>query len=72
MNKKWWFFTDGFMDWARKEFPEPLSNHFTYDMLKNIINYVLDKTETREEFLETMISIVPEVTKVEWFEWIDK
>lgn len=72
MNKEWWFFVDGFMDWAREEFTPVYEHHFTYDMLENIINYVIDTTETQSEFLEAMIKIVPEVTMEEWMEWINR
>lgn len=71
MIQEWYFFLDGFMDWVRDEFPDPLKNHFTYDMLENIIQYVLDTTETQSEFLEAMIKIVPEITEEEWMEWIN-
>jgi len=72
MNNEWWFFTNGFMDWVREEFPTALANHFTYDMLENIIDYVLDTTETQAEFVEAMLNIVPEVEEDEWAAWINK
>ena len=73
MKKKneWHIFMNGFMDWAREEFPEPLSTHFTYEMLENIITYVAERSETSEEFILQMTSIVPEVTEEEWRNWIN-
>lgn len=72
MKNEWWFFKNGFMDWIREEFPTPLANHFTYDMLENIIDYVLDTTETQAEFVEAMLKIVPEVEEDKWVAWINK
>lgn len=70
MNE-WHIFSNGFMSWVSGEFPGPLSYHFTYDMLENIITYVAERSETSEEFIMQITSIVPEVSEEEWREWIN-
>ncbi len=62
----WHFSSNAFMDWAREEFSNPLSYHFTYEMLENIIGWVANRCETAEEFLISITNIVPEVTREEW------
>ena len=66
MKREWHFNSNQFMDWVREEFPEPLSYHFTYEMLENIIGWIANRCETTEEFLISITNIVPEVTREEW------
>ena len=70
MENKRWFFVGGFMDFMREEFPEPMSNHFTYDLLENMINKMIDLTEYQSELADWLEEIIPEVTREEiecWF-----
>jgi hypothetical protein len=71
MKKDWWFFKNGFMDWVHEKFPVPFSNNFTYELLDNLIDYVLDKSETSIQFIDSMFEIVPEITYEEWEEWLN-
>lgn len=66
MKEKWQFHSNEFMNWVREEFPDPLRNHFTYDMLENIVGWIANRCETAEEFLISITNIVPEVTSEEW------
>lgn len=40
-----WFNIEEFMEYMRTEFPEPMRNHFTYDLLENTINYLMEQFE---------------------------
>ena len=60
------------MEWARNELPEPMKYHFIFDMLENIIEYVMDQVDEKDEFIEIMLKIVPEVTKKEWSKYFYK
>lgn len=66
MKNEWHFNSNAFMHWVKEEFPDPLSYHFTYDMLEAIIVWVANRCETAEEFLVSITNIVPEVTREEW------
>lgn len=61
-----WFNIDDFMEYIHEEFPEPLKNHFTYDLVENIINYVIDQVDETDEFISIIIKIIPEVTENEY------
>ena len=54
-----------FMEWAHENFPKPLSNHFTYDLLENVVTYA-NENFSRSEIVDKLLWIVPEVTKDEW------
>ncbi len=43
------------------EFPEPMENHFTYDMVSNIIKYAA-KNFARNDALYHIAEIIPEVS----------
>ena len=74
MKKKneWWFFVNGFMDFMREEFPEPLSNHFTYDLLENIVNKLILLTDDRNQLTDWLEDIIPEVKREEIEYWFNK
>ena len=65
MNNDWHFFVNGFMSFMLGEFPEPMSNHFTYDLLENTVNKLLELTEDRVEFIDWLTEILPEVEREE-------
>ena len=47
-----WFDIGGFVEYMRTEFPMPMKNHFTYDLLYNI------KQENCPEFLLYIILLM--------------
>lgn len=53
-----------FMNYMKEQFPEPLSNHFTYDLLQNIVFDVYTQYggETAPDIL---YRIIPEIEKHE-------
>lgn len=60
-----WFNVEGFMEYMRTEFPEPMKNHFTYDLLENTINYLMEEFEDNRSLAHAISEIVPEVTEEE-------
>lgn len=74
MEKKneWWFFVNGFMDFMREEFPNPLSNHFTYDLLENIVNKLISLTDDRNQLTDWLEDIIPEVKREEIEQWFNR
>lgn len=74
MSKKneWWFFVDGFMDFMREEFLEPLSNHFSYDLLENTINKLIELTDDRNQLTDWLEEIIPEVKREEIDYWFNR
>ena len=60
-----WFDIDEFMEYMRTEFPEPMQNHFAYDLLENTINYLMEQFEDNKYLAYTISEIVPEVTEEE-------
>lgn len=60
-----WFAIEKFMEYMRTEFPEPMKNHFTYDLLENTINYLMEQFDDNTYLANTISEIVPEITKEE-------
>jgi len=60
-----WFDDNGFMEYMRTEFPEPMKNHFTYNLLKNTINYLIEQFDDNTYLASTISEIVPEITEQE-------
>ena len=60
-----WFDIESFMEYVRTKFPEPMRNHFTYDLLENTINYLMDQFEDNRHLTYTISKIVPEITEEE-------
>lgn len=60
-----WFDIDEFMEYMRNEFPEPMRNHFTYNLLKNTIEYLMEQFDNSTHLAYTISEIVPEVTEEE-------
>ena len=74
MSKKneWWFFVNGFMSYMREEFPNPMSNHFTYDLLENTINKLIELTDDRNQLTNWLEEIIPEVKREEIEQWFNR
>lgn len=60
-----WFDLEKFMEFMRTEFPKPMENHFTYDLLENTINYLMEEFEDNTHLAHVISEIVPEVTEEE-------
>ena len=60
-----WFDIEEFMEYMREEFPEPMRNHFTYDLLQNTIEYLMEQFDDNKEFASVIVGIVPEITDEE-------
>lgn len=60
-----WFDEDGFMEYMRTKFPEPMKNQFTYNLLKNTISYLMEQFDDNTYLASTISEIVPEVTEKE-------
>lgn len=54
-----------FLDYLREEFPEPMQNHFTYDMVDSIIDWIETHCDGLDEAHEMIVNIIPEVTMEE-------
>lgn len=68
-----WFKNEEFMEYIRTEFPEPMKYHFTYDLLENIIKYLMEEFEDNTYYLAHTISeIIPEITKEEVLKFCSK
>ena len=52
---------EGLLEYIRENFPNPLENHFTYDLVKNVLN-LANSFSYPTLFLEKMI---PEITEEE-------
>lgn len=60
-----WFSLNEFMEFMREEFPEPMKNHFTYDLLQNTIEYLMNSFDNNKELAQSICEIVPEITEEE-------
>ena len=60
-----WFNIEEFMEYMRTEFSEPMRNYFTYDLLENTINYLMEQFEDNRYLAYTISKIVPEITEEE-------
>ena len=60
-----WFNIEEFMEYMRTEFPEPMENHFTYDLLQNTIEYLMEQFDDNTQLANMISEIVPEVTEEE-------
>ena len=60
-----WFDVERFMEFMRNEFPEPMKYHFTFDLLENMINYLMEQFDDNTQLAHTISEIVPEVTEEE-------
>ncbi len=49
------------LDYLRQEFSEPMRNHFTYDMVENIIDWIEIHCDGLDEAHEMIVNIIPEV-----------
>lgn len=69
---EWWFFLNGFMSMMQENFPEPMSNHFTYTLLENIMNHLIDECEYQQEFVDRVMEIIPEIKEEEITQWFNR
>ena len=46
-----WFNIEAFMEYMKTEFPEPMKYHFTYDLLQNTIEYLMEQFEDNRYLL---------------------
>ena len=60
-----WFDIEEFMEYMRTEFSEPMKNHFTYDLLENIVSYLMEQYEDNKCLAHAICEIVPEATEEE-------
>ncbi len=60
-----WFDIDGFVEYMRTEFPMPMKNHFTYNLLYNTIEYLMEQFDDNTHLAHTISEIVPEITEDE-------
>lgn len=60
-----WFDIDEFMEYMRTEFPKPMKNHFTYNLLYNTCEYLMEQFEDNTHFAYTISKIIPEITENE-------
>lgn len=52
-----------FMDYLKEQFPGCIEDHFTYDLIKNLIDYVYrEHGHTKNSARAIIASILPEVT----------
>ena len=59
-----YFNRDEFIEYMREEFPEPMNYHFTYDLLENIVDFVIglcEHDDAPENIVPNLIELIPEV-----------
>ena len=56
----------------REEFPNPMSNHFTYDLLENTINKLIEFTDDKNQLTDWLEEIIPEVKREEIEQWFNR
>lgn len=56
-----------FMNYLKEQFPGCIEDHFTYDLIKNLIDYVYrEHGHTKNSARAIIASILPEVTYENW------
>jgi hypothetical protein len=60
-----WFDINEFMEFMRNEFPEPMKSHFTYDLLRNTVEHLMEQFDDNTELASMIAEIVPDVTEDE-------
>lgn len=60
-----WFDLEAFMEYMRTEFPEPMKYHFTYDLVQNIVEYLMEQYEDNTHLAHEISELIPEVTEEE-------
>lgn len=56
---------DELLNYLEKEFPEPMRNGFTRDMVGNIIDWIEIHCDGLDEAHEMIVNIIPDVTMEE-------
>lgn len=67
-----WFNIEAFMEYMRTEFPDPMKYHFTYDLLQNTIEYLMEQFEDNKYLASVISDIVPEITEEEALRFCSK
>ena len=67
-----WFDVEAFMEYMRTEFLEPMEYHFTYDLLKNTIEYLMEQFEDNRHLASAISEIVPEIKEEEILKFCSK
>lgn len=66
------FSSDEFIEYIRTEFPKPMKNHFTYNLLENIVNYLMEEFDDNTCLAYTISKIIPEITEEEVLKFCSK
>lgn len=71
---EWIFNKKAFMEWIKEEVPAPMGNHFTYDLVSNVVDYVMSKTKFLgfHDFLRNLANLLPDTDYEElerFIEW---
>ena len=53
------------LHYLHEEFSEPMRNHFTYNLIDNLIDYTENHCDGLEDAHEILVNIIPEVTMEE-------
>ena len=62
-----------FLSYMHDTFPEPMSNHFTYDLIRNLVVYAYEKKgHTSWSALYMIADIIPEVDAGELEEYLTR
>lgn len=67
-----WFDIDNFMEYMKTNFPEPMKNHFTYDLLQNTVEHLMEQFDDNTQLAHIISEIVPEVTEEEILRFCSK
>lgn len=55
------------LQWIKEEFPGCLDNHFNYDLMENLIDWAMEnKNVSKNQMINFLVDIVPEITMEEW------
>lgn len=67
------FNKEGFMNWLKEEFPGVIDAHWNYDLVENIIDYVIDNKNTSDDELAIFLSsMLPEIEYTEIAKFCDE
>ena len=67
-----WFDIEGFMEYIRIKFPEPMKNHFTYDLLQNTVEFLMEQFDDNTQLAHMISEIVPKITEEEILRFCSK
>lgn len=66
------FNIEGFMEYIKQMYPEPMKFHFTYDLIQNLTIVLSEQFESPVQLSNLLHRIVPELTVEEVLQFCEK